>query len=153
MPLSPIIDRLGRTLRGRNALLNVFELWVGLAGILTGIVFVYSGLSIESSAIDIAVGREVALAWNIGYFMAGVLIWWGLLRPSPRMETVALWGIGTSTAIEAIAVGAVFGVRGSVSVLLLSSLTAAAWIRATIVLHAALQLSLESAGRARGAPQ
>lgn len=150
LPLSPVVDRLRRTLRGRNALLNVFELWVGMAGIVTGIVFFYKPAAIDQSAVSQAVGHTVSLVWNIGYFLAGLLIWYGLLRPDPRWETVALWAIGTFTSIEAIAIWAVFGFRGSATAILLVSLTGSAWIRATLVTHAARQLSEMDVGGGRG---
>lgn len=136
-----IIQHLSASTRGRNLVVNVFEMWVGLAGILTGVVFFWKTASIESGAVDVAVGHNVAIIWNVGYFVAGLLIWWGLLRPSPRWEVVALWGIGTFTAIESIAIWALFGLRGSASAILLLALAAASWTRATIVTNAALRLT------------
>src|SRR3954462_2343856 len=79
-------DRVARTLRGRNAVLNIFELWVGLAGVVSGVIFFYDPAAIDNNALAQTIGFGLAATWNIMYFISGLLIWYGLLRPSPRME-------------------------------------------------------------------
>ena len=141
MMLLRIVGSLQRTLRGRNALLNLFELWVGLAGIIAGIVFFYSPASINHDVVTAVVGEDVAAIWVFGYAIAGAMIWWGLLRPSPRWETSGLWLLGTATAVNGIAVLDVFELRGTATAALLFALTVASWLRALVVGAAALHAS------------
>lgn len=138
-----IIAKLQHTLRGRNALLNVFELWVALAGIVTGVVFFYSPASIDRNALAQTVGHNFSAAWSISYFLAGLIIWFGLLRPSPRLEVAGLWLLGSATAINGIAIFSVFGLRGAATSVTLLSLTVASWIRASFVMRASLALAEE----------
>lgn len=139
------IFELGATLRGRNALINVFELWVGLAGIVSGIVFFYSPASLEhNSPVALALGHTTAMIWILGYMIGGFLLWYGLVRPSPKWEVVGLWMLGTATAWNGIAILEVFGARGTASAATLIGLTVAAWIRALIVQTVALNLIAQS---------
>lgn len=139
------LGRLRHTLRGRNAILHVFELWVGLAGIVSGIVFFYEPASINRDAISITVGHAAAEAWVLSYLVSGLLIWFGLLRPSPRWEVAALWLLGSATATEGIALIAVFGWHGVATAATLIALTVAAWLRALIVQADTLRLADVSA--------
>jgi hypothetical protein len=128
-----IVGRLRVTIRGRNALFHVFELWVGLAGMVSGIAFFYEPASIDHNAISQTIGHSVSEAWVISYMLAGAAIWFGLLRPSPRWEAVGLWLLGTTTSVNAIAIAAVFGWRGAPTAATILALTAAAWTRAVLV--------------------
>lgn len=141
--ISMNIDRLQLTLRGRNAVLNVFELWVALAGIITGVVFFYQPSSIDHSSLTQTVGYDFAAAWSISYFCAGIIIWFGLLRPSPRVEIAGLYLLGSSTSVQGIAIFSVFGLRGAATAVTLFTLTMASWIRASIVMRASLRLADE----------
>jgi hypothetical protein len=138
-----LLDRLRRTIRGRNALFHIFELWVGLAGILSGVVFFYSPAAIDHNAVAVSLSYTAAAIWSIGYFAAGLGVWWGLLRPSPRIEVVALWLLGTATSINGITILAVFGLRGAATALTLLTLTAASWLRALLVQTDVLRLAKE----------
>jgi hypothetical protein len=140
------ITEMQTTLRGRNALINVFELWVGLAGIAAGIVFFYSPASIDNNSVAHALGHTVAMIWIIGYTIGGVLLWYGLVRPSPKWEVVGLWMLGTATAWNGIAILEFFGMRGTASAATLLALTVASWIRALIVQTVALNLIKASQG-------
>lgn len=133
-----------RTLRGRNALLNVFEMWVALAGVISGIIFFYAPASIDRNALSLIVGYWPSAVWNVAYFTAGLIIWWGLLKPSPKWEIVGLWLLGGATAVNAIAIGSVFGLRGAATALTLLALTVASWLRASFVFRSALRLVVES---------
>lgn len=144
-----IVTALQRTLRGRNALLNVFELWVGLAGIITGIVFLYDPAAAYKNSLAIVVGHTATAAWALSYFAAGAAIWVGLLKPSPRIEVAGLWVLGSATSINAIAILTVFGLRGAATSITLFTLTAASDIRALFVLRAALYLAGEHDAAAR----
>jgi hypothetical protein len=144
-----IVDRLHRTLRGRNALLNIFELWVGCAGILSGIVFFYNPAAIEKNALAIALGHHLVALWNVAYFAAGGIIWYGLLRPSPKWEIFGLYILGSTTAINGLAISSVFGLRGSPSAFLLFGLALASWLRASFVMRSALRLAEEFGAAAR----
>lgn len=147
------LSRMQRTLRGRNAVLNAFELWVGLAGIIAGAVFFYSPASIDQNALTQIVGYKASATWEVGYLVAGILIWWGLLRPSPRWEVVGLWLLGAATATQGIAIGEIFALRGSATAATLLALTFAAWLRALIVQSRTLKLASEEAqGRGRDGP-
>lgn len=138
-----MIPSLQRTLRGRNALLNVFELWVALAGVINGFVFFYSPASIDGGALSQTIGHTFATVWNVSYFAAGLLIWFGLLRPSPRWEVAGVYLLGSATSINAIAIFSVFGLRGASTSITLFTLTIAAWIRASFVMRASLHLAEE----------
>lgn len=140
------LEQLRSSLRGRNLVLHVFEMWVGLAGIVAGIVFFYSPASINHSAITQTIGYHAAAVWTIGYMIAGLLIWFGLLWPSPLWEVVGLWLLGSATAMNGIAVIAVFGLRGTATVSILLTLTAASWLRALIVQADTLKLANECQG-------
>lgn len=136
-----IVTNLRRNLRGRNALLHVFELWVGLAGIIAGIVFFYRPASISDNAISVVLGHTAAACWVIGYMVAGCLIWYGLLRPSPKWEVAALWLLGGATATNGLAILGVFGWRGAATAATLVALTVASWLRALIVQVDVLRLA------------
>lgn len=127
------ISRMRQTLRGRNAVAHVFELWIGLAGIIAGIVFAYQPASISTDAVAAATGRDIAAIWVCAYALAGVAIWWGLLHPSIRWEAVGLWLLGTATAVEGVAVIDLFGWHGAATASLLFALTVASWLRAITV--------------------
>jgi hypothetical protein len=134
------INEMQTTLRGRNALINVFELWVGLAGVISGIVFFYSPASLDDNSVAHALGHSAAILWIIGYTIGGLLLWYGLIRPSPKWEVVGLWMLGTATAWNAIAIVEYFGLRAVASAATLVALTVAAWTRALIVQTVALNL-------------
>lgn len=136
-----IVTALQRTLRGRNALINVFELWVGLAGIITGVVFLYDPSAAYKNSLALVVGHTATAAWSMSYFTAGIAIWVGLLKPSPRVEVAGLWILGSATAINGTAIISVFALRGTATAATLFTLTAAAWIRALLVMRAALLLA------------
>lgn len=136
-----IVHGLRRTIRGRNSVLHVFELWVGLAGMIAGVVFFYQPASITRDAISISIGHTASEIWVIGYMIAGFLIWYGLLRPSPKWEVAALWLLGSATATEGLAIIDVFGWRGAATSATLIALTLASWIRALIVQSDTLRLS------------
>jgi hypothetical protein len=125
--------RMQQTLRGHNAILHAFELWVGLAGIIAGVVFFYSPASIDNNAISQVIGHILSATWEVGYLLAGMSIWYGLLRPSPRIEVVGLWLLGAATATQGIAIFSIFGLRGATTALMLLALTVAAWLRALVV--------------------
>jgi hypothetical protein len=144
-----LVDRLQLTLRGRNAMLNVFELWVALAGVITGIVFFYSRASIDKGALAQTIGHTLTELWSLGYFAAGLIIWFGLLRPSPRMEIAGLYLLGSATSINGIAIVSVFGLRGAAASITLFTLTFASWIRASFVMRASLYLADEHDAAAR----
>lgn len=139
-----LLARLDRTLRGRNAILNIFELWIGLAGMISGAVFLYSPASIDHDALARTIGYGLAATWTIAYMLAGVGIWVGLLRPSPRWEVAALWILGGATAANGISILGIFGLRGAATAVTLISLTSASWARAWFVQAAALRLAQES---------
>lgn len=138
-----LLARMRHTLRGRNALFHVFELWVGLAGIISGVVFFYSPAAIDHNALAATLGFPVAVTWNVSYFLAGFGVWWGLLKPSPRIEAAALWLLGAATAVNGISILSVYGLRGAATAVTLLTLTAAAWIRAMLVQADALRLARE----------
>lgn len=138
-----IIDHIERTFRGRNALINVIELWVALAGVITGIVFFYSPAAIDKNALAQTVGHGLASVWNVGYFAAGLIIWFGLLKPSPRFEISGLCLLGGATSVNGIAILTVFGLRGAATSITYFTLTIAVWIRAYWVMRAALHLAEE----------
>jgi hypothetical protein len=140
---SRMIDRLQATLRGRNAMLNVFELWVALAGVITGLVFFYSPSSIDQGSLAQTIGRNLAAVWSVSYFASGLIIWLGLLRPSPRFEIAGLYLLGSATSINGIAILSVFGLRGAATSITLFTLTFASWIRASFVMRASLHLAEE----------
>jgi len=139
-----LVARLDRTLRGRNAILNIFELWIGLAGIISGIVFLYSPASIDHDALARTVGYGVAATWTIAYMLAGAGIWVGLLKPTPKWEVASLWILGAATAINGVSIIGIFGLRGIATAVTLISLTSASWARAWLVTASALRLSQES---------
>lgn len=143
MPTRFLVDGLQRTLRGRNAVLNVFELWVALAGIITGVVFYYSPSAAYKNALAQTVGHTATGVWSTAYFAAGLIIWFGLLRPSPRFEVAGLYLLGSATAINGIAIVTVFGLRGAATSITLFTLTFASWIRASFVMRASLRLAEE----------
>jgi hypothetical protein len=138
-----LIARLQRTLRGRNAMLNVFELWVALAGVITGLVFFASPASIDQGSLAQTIGRTLASVWSVSYFASGLIIWFGLLRPSPRFEIAGLYLLGSATSINGIAIVSVFGLRGAATSITLFTLTFASWIRASFVMRASLHLAEE----------
>jgi cytochrome c oxidase assembly factor CtaG len=137
------VDRLQRTMRGRNAMLNVFELWVALAGVITGLVFFYAPSSIDKGSLAITIGHTLAALWSVSYFTSGLIIWFGLLRPSPRLEIAGLCLLGSATSINGIAILSVFGLRGAATSITLFTLTFASWIRASFVMRASLHLADE----------
>lgn len=138
-----LLARMRRTLRGRNALFHVFELWVGLAGIISGVIFFYSPAAIDHNALAVTMGYTAAATWSISYFGAGLGVWWGLLKPSPRIEAAALWLLGAATAINGIAILSVFALRGAATAVTLLTLTAASWLRAMLVQADTLRLAGE----------
>lgn len=139
-----MVTRMQRTLRGRNALLNVFEMWVALAGIVTGLVFLSEPNSIRQNAITETIGYTLAAAWSLAYMVTGLIIWYGLLRPSPRWEVVGLFLLGSATSANGIAILSIFGLRGAGTAVTLLALTVAAWLRASFVMRSALRLAEES---------
>ena len=143
-----MIARLEASFRGRNALLNVFEMWVAFAGVVSGIVFFYAPASIDNNSLSQIVGYWLSAAWNISYFIAGLMIWFGLLRPSPRWETAGLFLLGGATGVQAIAIDSIFGLRGAATATTLFALTVAAWWRASYVVRTAVKLAEERNGLA-----
>ncbi len=137
------LQPLQRTLRGRNAILNAFELWIALAGIIAGILLAYTPGSIDGNALAKIIGRNEAIGYTTAYAIAGLMIWVGLLKPTPRWEIAGLWILGAGAAANGIAIVSVFGIRGGFAALTLFALTIAAWIRALVVTSAALRLSRE----------
>src|SRR5258706_13320593 len=124
-------------------------MWVAFAGIVSGIVFFSSPASIDGNAISQTIGHGLSFAWIVGYFSAGVGIWYGLLRPSPRWEVGGLFILGSATSVNGIAILSIFGMRGVATASTLLTLTVAAWIRAVFVLRAAIRLA-EGNGAAPG---
>lgn len=122
--------------RKRNALINLFELWVGLAGVVSGIVYFYSPASLDNNSIARVVGHHMATVWSVGYFIAGLLIILGLIWPQPQWEIAGLWLLGAATAINGLAVLYIFGLRGIATSLTFMTLTLAAWIRGHLVARA-----------------
>lgn len=141
-----VTSRLQATLRGRNVILNVFEMWVALAGIITGVVFLYSPASIDNNAIAQTIGHNLAAVWSLAYFAAGLVIWYGLLKPSPRWEIIGLYLLGSATGVNGLAITSIFGLRGVATAATLLTLTIAAWLRASFVMRTALRLVEESSG-------
>lgn len=135
-----LIEQVQLTLRGRNALLNIFELWVGLAGVISLILFIYDPLAQRNSSISHAIGHKWAVVWQVAYGIAGLMIWYGLLRPSPRWEIAALCVLGSATAINGVAILNLFGLRGITTAATLIALSGASWIRAFLVYNAARRL-------------
>jgi hypothetical protein len=140
---SAILPRLRQTVRGENAAAHVFELWIGLAGVISGIVFFYQPALIAQDAISVVIGRDAAATWIVSYMVAGALVWWGLLRPSPMWEAAGLWLLGGGTAANGIAIIDVFGWRGVPTAATVIALTAAAWLRALVVHADVLRLAEE----------
>lgn len=136
-----IIAQLQRSLRGRNALLNIFEMWVGMAGIITGIVFFYDPASINRNALAVVIGHTLSVIWNLSYFLSGLMVWYGLLRPSPRVEISGLFLLGASAGTNGIAIESIFGLRGTATAMTLISLCAASWVRASFVYTATQNLA------------
>lgn len=141
--ITSLVTRMRQTLRGRNAVFHVFELWVGLAGMISGIVFFYQPASLDHSSLSQVVGRNFAVGWVLGYMVSGATIWFGLLRPSPRWETVGLWLLGGATAANGIAIAYVYGWRGIPTAATLVALTLASWLRALVVYVDTIRLSDE----------
>lgn len=139
-----VTARLQRSLRGTNMLLNVFEMWVALAGVISVVVFFYDPASIDKNALSQTIGYDFSAACNVAYGIAGAIIWYGLLKPSPRWEIVGLFLLGGTTAINGLAIISVFGLRGTPTALTLLALTAASWLRASFVMRTALRLVEES---------
>jgi hypothetical protein len=135
-----MVARLQRTLRGRNAILNIFELWVGLAGIIAGVIFFYDPASIDHNSLSQVIGHGLTSVWVVAYMLSGIAIWVGLLWPSPRFEVAGLWLLGAATAMNGIAIADIFGLRGAATAATLITLTAAAWTRAVLVQQVALRL-------------
>lgn len=135
------LTRLERTVRGRNALFNGFELWVGLAAISAGVVYAYDPSSVDQGAVAQGIGHAASVAWVLVYTASGIAMWFGLLRPAPMWEVLGLWLLGTATAVEAITVVGIFGIHQIVPALILLSLTPAAWGRALFVQQATLKLA------------
>jgi hypothetical protein len=81
--------------------------------------------------------------WSVAYFASGLIIWFGLLRPSPRVEIAGLYLLGSATSINGIAILSVFGLRGASTSITLFTLTVASWIRASFVMRASLNLAKE----------
>lgn len=136
--------RLHASIRGRNVILNIFEMWVALAGIISGLVFLYSPASIDKNALALTLGHNLSAVWNLSYFAAGLIIWYGLLRPSPRWEIAGLFLLGGATAINGIAISSIFGLRGVPTAATLLALTVASWLRASFVMRTAIRLLGES---------
>lgn len=134
-----LLSRLEYTLRGRNAIVNIFELWVGMAGILSGIIFFVDPLAISGNVLSKQIGFGLAVLWNILYFICGFLIWYGLLRPSPRWEVVGLLTMGSVTAINGVSIISFFGLRGVATASISISLSVAAWVRGIYVFRAVLK--------------
>ncbi len=128
-----ILERFRRTTRGRRAIANIFELWVALAGIISGAIFFYSPASIDNNALAQTIGYAFSAFTVVLYLIAGGLVWAGLLRPQPRWEITGLWLMGTATGSNGIAIVSVFGVRGIAFSATLLSFMAASWIRALVV--------------------
>lgn len=136
--------RLQRTLRGSNAVLNIFEMWVALAGVVSVIVFFYDPASIDGNALSRIIGYDLSAACNIAYGLAGLVIWYGLLRPSPRWEIVGLFILGSTTSVNGLAILGIFGLHGAATATTILALTLAAWIRASYILRTALRLVEDS---------
>lgn len=145
-----MLTRLERTVRGRNAIVNGFELWVGLAAISAGIVYLYDPSSVDQGAVAAAIGHTASVVWVLVYTIAGIAMWYGLMRPSPLWECLGLWLLGTATCVESITVFGIFGIHQFAPALILLALTPAAWGRAlyvqqaTIAMAAAYQESTET---------
>lgn len=150
--LKGTLDALERSVRGRNAVLNGFELWIGLAAISAGIVWLYDPSSVDQGAVAHAIGHVASVVWVITYALAGVAIWYGLLRPKPLWEVLGLWLLGTATAVESVTVFGIFGVHQFAPALILLALTPAAWGRALYVQEQALKLAAnyQESDRTRG---
>lgn len=136
--------RLHRTLRGRNAVLNIFEMWVALAGVVSLVVFFYDPASINRNALAQTIGHTFAAACIVAYGCAGLVIFYGLLKPSPRWEIVGLFILGSTTSVNGLAILSIFGLRGAATAVTLLALTVAAWLRASLVMRTALRLVEES---------
>lgn len=132
---------LRKTLRGQNAVENIFEVWLALAGILSGFVFFYEPAAIDGNALSRTIGYWPSLAWTVAYFASGVLLIYGLFRVSPRWEIFGLFLYGSAAVANGLAIINVFGTRGVATTALYLSLSAAAWVRAVWVWHVVLQLA------------
>ena len=121
-------------------MLNLFELWVGLAGVISGIVFFYAPAAITHDALTHIIGHEWSVMWNVSYFLSGLMIWFGLLRPSPRLEIAGLFLLGGASSVNGIAISSVFGLRGTATAATLISLGVASWLRASFVWFAVMKL-------------
>lgn len=108
-------------------------MWVGLAGIISGVVFFYNGVSPSGNAVELTIGRSLATAWYIGYFIAGLIVCYGLLRPSPRWEVAGLSLLGGATSINAVAILSHYHSSGIATGVTLFALALASWLRAEFV--------------------
>lgn len=130
------------TVSGRNAILNIFELWIGLAAVISLCVFLADPNGIEHSSVSDVIGHTWTEVWQVGYGISGMLIWFGLLRPSPRWEIAGLSILGSTTSINGVAIVHYFGLRGAAPALTLLALAVASWSRGLFVYIAARRLGL-----------
>ena len=135
-----VTRKLQATLRGRNVLLNIFEMWIALAGVISLIVYFYDPASINHNALEQTIGHNLTALFNIAYGLSGLTIFYGLLKPTPRWEVVGLFILGATTAVNGFAILGIFGLRGVATASTLLALTIAAWLRASFVLRTALRL-------------
>lgn len=127
--------------RRSNASLNIFELWIGIAAILGSIFYFVSPESLLSAALAKQIGHEwLTFTWNGGYLLSGLMLVYGVLRPSPRIEIAGLWIVAATTAINGIAIAVTFGVRGASTVATYMTLAVASMIRARLIYNAAKEL-------------
>jgi hypothetical protein len=116
------------------AFAHVFELWLGIAAILSSVTFFVSPESRERSSVGMALS-PYDLLWTVGYGSGGLLIVYGLFRTRPRFEAAGLSLIAAASALQAIAVLVVRGLPGTAAAAVLLAVAVACAIRVVTVVY------------------
>ena len=89
--------------RGRTAI-SPFELWIGVAGVYTGLSYLVPFLNLVGNANVVARQfPKLAFLWSSLYMLGGVLIVAGLIRRSPRIEGAGLNLLGSGLTVAIVA--------------------------------------------------
>lgn len=97
--------------RTRYLVAHAFEGAVGFAAVLGGVVYFIDPHSLLEASIGRGLGGLIGV-WSVLYFLGGVGILWGLVRPSLRIELVGLCLYMPAVLTNGVAVTLIAGAKG-----------------------------------------
>jgi hypothetical protein len=114
--------------RRSRFIINIFEVWVASAALISGVTYLIGKGSIASKAVEV-LAPDLVVMFSLLYAAGGLLVLWGLWRGSPPWETAGLALLATGITIVALSLFAILGKEGATSAILQVGLVVACLIR------------------------